>query len=267
MRQSPRGRWLRFRAEEDLSVASVAFAWRARFYGAAPQPADRRSLLRRRGRAGGPALGSRPRPAERRPGDRGGPGAPVPGRAVLGAACDARERLSSYRPEVDDRVARRLHRVGGMAVTVRSRLRRGGRHRRRIARVQAAARVAGDPTPWSGEVSDYAGSAGVRVPTRAESVVVCRRDRSRTGAGRSTSAQNAPVGLELRRPRRRRRAPRRRPARAARVTEHALEVAVRVDRVVVEEDEAGARASRGRTRWPRRCSSRPSDLCGVLLFR
>jgi hypothetical protein len=169
MRQSPRGRWLRFRAQEELSVASVAFTWRARF---SLGPLLNLQIVDRYSAGEGMLEG---RLWGRIPVLRSGGPVTAEGQAlrylaelfwVPHALC-TNDELDWH--EVDERTVDVSTRVRDTTVTARLGFDEAGDivsahapSRPRLVGKQAI------PTPWNGEVGDYAELGGVRVPTRAE---------------------------------------------------------------------------------------------------
>lgn len=169
MRQSPNGRWLRFRAEEELAVGAVAFTWHARF---SMGPLLSLQVVDRY--AGGDG-GLEGRLWGRIPVVRSAGPHTAEGQALrylaelfwVPQALRANEELEWE--AVDEQAVDVSTRVGPKRVTVRLGFGEDGD----IVSAHAASRprLVGKQairTPWTGEVSDYAELGGVRVPTRAE---------------------------------------------------------------------------------------------------
>ena len=169
MRQSPKGRWLRFRAEEELAVGAVAFTWHARF-SMGPllglQVVDR--YAHGEGTLDGRLWGHIP--VMKSAGPYTAEGQALRYLAELfwvPHALRANEELEW--DAVDEHTVDVSTRVGPKRVTVRLGFDEDGD----IASAHAASRprLVGKQailTPWTGEVSDYAELGGVRIPTRAE---------------------------------------------------------------------------------------------------
>ena len=169
MRQSPRGRWLRFTADETLAVETVAFVWQARF---SMGPLLTLSIVDRYADGDGRLEG---RLWGRVPVLRSAGPATAEGQALrylaelfwVPHALLANDGLEW--DAVDERTVDVSTRVGSKRVTVRLGFDDSGdivsaftAARPRLVGKRAIA------TPWIGEVSEYAELGGVRIPTRAE---------------------------------------------------------------------------------------------------